>query len=972
MEHLDILEKIYQYGETLSSEEMNQIVSRLNIIINSVNTIIRNNNGISAGHCEMRYILSPQQPIKPETGTDGLSNGWSNLYLLPEIGSGNSTWMSLCFVSGEDTYGEWSAPVCIYSGTMSGQQGPKGDSGETGAFVSRVFKRQNTKPDTPVGGTYNYPIPDGWFDGVPEGQAIIWSSTATFYGNGTQTDWSEPAQESDTDTLDIEFSPSATQPPAPLGNTPYSNHEAEGWFDPNSPNFSSAGIMIWRAERKVSNGEYNGDWTITRIFGEKGENGLKGDTGGHYEFRYNNFKATEDQPTPIKPADGSDGTANGWKRNQEDLTELEIKEGMFTWMTQCYLDENGVYQTWSEPIRITGANGIDGEDGTEQEFMYTRNNTGEFPPAPPTTQKNEAALFNELGEWTDPISGITWTDDPRGVNDEIMWEFVTTRIKEGTIWGPFSTPVIWAKWGKQGRIGQMSYLAGIWNPNTEYIKTAERNPVVFYDNDYFYLIGELTFEGVNKNITEITSIGQNPRIYTDVWAKAENYEMVFTDILFVNDFAKLATFIINRDWMLSKHGTLYYRNNGQVYTYDVDDNTNITIGGTNYTSNSAYIQFDPNSPNGYQNAVKNPNFVPAMAIDGLSGRCFFWKGYFQGDVKANSLYLGNTNMSTKLDNIDNSLARKLEADDVKVVSDGINKQVTVGNRSYNVINGGDFLLTNVGMQGDGYYFKVSTKGLLEAHNAIVYGTIVATSGSFSGDVYANAFRAGNPDGLNITVTGDSINFNKGSNTCAWFSTINPSGSNSDSLYLYIKNPSNGQVYTLDFSNLTAVNGGGAVANQQTSFYDSITDSNYKSNLFTSSADSYYYSDSGLSSKYSGTLYQKVNTGWAIILYNGRYMAQQNVGFFKKVEFNNGSISSISSNYWASTSINGSIVSLQGTTSTAPDANQIDNLGVLGFNKSGVYYATVGQGSGGKITRCQVQTGPNFQTLVGMETYDMHS
>jgi hypothetical protein len=54
-------------------------------------------------------------------------------------------------------------------------------------------------------------------------------------------------------------------------------------------------------------------------------------------------------------------------------------------------------------------------------------------------------------------------------------------------------------------------------------------------------------------------------------------------------------------------------------------------------------------------------------------------------------------MSTKLDNIDNSLARKLEADDVKVVSDGINKQVTVGNRSYNVINGGDFLLTNVGM-----------------------------------------------------------------------------------------------------------------------------------------------------------------------------------------------------------------------------------------------------------------------------------
>ena len=30
MERLDILEKIYQYGETLSSEEMNQIVSHIN------------------------------------------------------------------------------------------------------------------------------------------------------------------------------------------------------------------------------------------------------------------------------------------------------------------------------------------------------------------------------------------------------------------------------------------------------------------------------------------------------------------------------------------------------------------------------------------------------------------------------------------------------------------------------------------------------------------------------------------------------------------------------------------------------------------------------------------------------------------------------------------------------------------------------------------------------------------------------
>jgi hypothetical protein len=71
-----------------------------------------------------------------------------------------------------------------------------------------------------------------------------------------------------------------------MGNMPFSNHEIEGWYDPTSPNFSSAGTMIWRAERKVSNGEYSGDWTITRIFGEQGLPGVQGLDGGHYEFRY--------------------------------------------------------------------------------------------------------------------------------------------------------------------------------------------------------------------------------------------------------------------------------------------------------------------------------------------------------------------------------------------------------------------------------------------------------------------------------------------------------------------------------------------------------------------------------------------------------------------------------------------------------------------------------------------------------------
>ena len=980
MENLSTLEKIYQYGETLSSEEMNQIVSYVNNTIDAVNALIRNNNGINSGHCELRYKNSSSQPQKPTTGSNGLTNGWSNTYSLPDTSQGETAWMTICFVTGENVYGEWSTPVCISWGSVTGQQGPPGQTGTRGSFISRIFKRTNTKPDTPTGGTYDNPVPNGWYDGVPDGVAIIWSSTCTFYGNGTKTEWSDPAQESDTNTLDIEFSPSIIKPNAPLGNRPFQNHEIEGWYDPSSLNFNSVGPMIWRAERKVSNGEYKGNWTITRIFGEKGDQGLPGEAGGHLEIRYKNYKPTQEIPVPTKPETGTEGTSNGWNRTQETLSELQIKEGIFTWMTQCFVN-SGLYGTWTTPIRITGANGIDGKDGTDYEFIYTRNNTGNTPDTPPTIQKSKESLFNDFGQWEEPVHHVLWTNKPLGVDDEHMWEYVSTRTKYDGLWSAWTTPVVWAKWGKQGKIGPMSYLAGVWASNVTYTKTAEKNPIVYHNNNYYYLKGE-----INNSNSTITSIGQNPTgTYTDEnpnpWAQAENYETVFTDILFVNEFAKLNSFIITHDWMISKNGTLYYRSGSTTTSYDVDESHNPTINGTTYTSNDAYTQFDPNCPNvaNSSNTHKNPNFVPAIAIDSLSGRCFFWKGKFTGDVYANTLHVGNNDMTTlpsTLSTMNTNINKKLEATDVQVLSDGVNKQIKVGNNTYNIIDDGDFLLSNVGVTGDGYYFKVDKKGLLEAHNAIIYGTISATGGRFSGDVYADTFRAGNPGGLNITVTGDSINFNKGTTTCAWFSTVDPNGTDSNSLYLYIKHPTTGSVYTLDFSNLTVVGGGNARATQQTTYYTNITDSNYKPNLFTSSADSYYYSDSSLSNLYSGTLYQKVKTGWAIIYNtsNSKYIAQQGVDFFKKVVFSGGSITSTSSEYWASANVNGNLVRIYGTSSTAPSSNQIEGLGSgnISFSNSNVYYATTSPSSGGKITRCEIVATQYSVSLVGKEALDMSS
>lgn len=151
------------------------------------------------------------------------------------------------------------------------------EDGLRGDFKSRVFTRTNTdiSATRPVGGTYDSPLPSPatqngvtWSDGVPSGTGRIWSSVRTFKVDDNTTTWSLPQPESDTSDTDIEFSPSTAQPSAPTGSVPFSDRSNEGWYDPS--NLPSGQQMIWRAERKVKNGAYEGSWVISRIYAEGG------------------------------------------------------------------------------------------------------------------------------------------------------------------------------------------------------------------------------------------------------------------------------------------------------------------------------------------------------------------------------------------------------------------------------------------------------------------------------------------------------------------------------------------------------------------------------------------------------------------------------------------------------------------------------------------------------------------------------
>lgn len=140
------------------------------------------------------------------------------------------------------------------------------------SFKSTVFIRTNATPDTPVGGSYASPLPttEGWSDGIPSGEAILWASTRIFSSDGKepqQTAWMSPRQMTDTADFDVEFS-SVASPSAPNGH-PNTNKQ---WSDTQSTD------TVWMATSTKRNGVWSA-WSVSKIKGEEGKPGKDGKDG---------------------------------------------------------------------------------------------------------------------------------------------------------------------------------------------------------------------------------------------------------------------------------------------------------------------------------------------------------------------------------------------------------------------------------------------------------------------------------------------------------------------------------------------------------------------------------------------------------------------------------------------------------------------------------------------------------------------
>lgn len=194
---------------------------------------------------EYSSVASPNPPSgHPNTNTQ-----WSN------TADSNTIWMA----TSEKHNGVWS------DWQVQKIKGEKGDTGTRGNFKSTVFKRTNTTPDTPSGGSYTNPVPRGWSDGIPDGEEIVWASVCTFYGAGGSSGWSTPKQMTDTADFDVEFSSVASNPGNPTDN-------------PSNWSNTATTATIWMATRECHNGTWD-SWQISKIKGEKGTDGQNGRDG---------------------------------------------------------------------------------------------------------------------------------------------------------------------------------------------------------------------------------------------------------------------------------------------------------------------------------------------------------------------------------------------------------------------------------------------------------------------------------------------------------------------------------------------------------------------------------------------------------------------------------------------------------------------------------------------------------------------
>lgn len=264
------------------------------------------------------------------------------------------------------------------------------------------------------------------------------------------------------------------------------------------------------------------------VFGiPKGADGKDGDTPISHKqvMAFRTFVPTIENPEPERPRGGYWNQFNDEVTYPENWSETDNVEPP-VWMSTGMFNSVSPYNpTWSKPICISGANGKDGVDGVNLEFIYKLTKTDfDVPEKPESVNQTESVPEG-------------WEDSPTGISEEWKVEWVCTRSKnESGNWSEWSEPAIWSKWGLNGKDGDgVEYIYYrnngeiVDNPTPDNMDTDEyQGKGEFIDTEYVPegwtdspqgITAELTHEWVSIRKYKQTTQSWGPFSDPALWAK---------------------------------------------------------------------------------------------------------------------------------------------------------------------------------------------------------------------------------------------------------------------------------------------------------------------------------------------------------------------------------------------------------------------------------------------------------------------
>lgn len=215
----------------------------------------------------------------------------------------------------------------------------------------------------------------------------------------------------------------------------------EGW----SGSDSNPNGYVWMSTATFSSkGTIIVPWsTPVRLTGADGHDGAD---GSNIEFVYK--LTVTSLVTPTKPTGNSQTEAirQGWTDHPTGISEQYQCE----WVCSHNLQTDGSWSEWSDPT-IWSKWGVNGKDGDGVEYIYQRTKLPASPKEITDNNPDQDEYIPQSAPGEQP-----WFDDPKGVTQELQYEWVSKRKYKGDThkWGNFSSPALWAKWGDDGQDGQ--------------------------------------------------------------------------------------------------------------------------------------------------------------------------------------------------------------------------------------------------------------------------------------------------------------------------------------------------------------------------------------------------------------------------------------------------------------------------------------------------------------------------------------